>query len=539
MKRRSVLAVMMVLAISLCGCGSGKGNDKKDSPPIRESREEQTVENDWSISKRETDTGENAEENEEKNRRLDRITYTYQCHPVEADHVRDMIVTGNYHTIKLDEDIRDKYPELEKVTEKYNSGSHEKITDFIEGSREEILEMRKEGFTGYYEYDIYLYPVRADEKVFSFVQEEYTFLGGAHGSTVFSGYNYDPLTGRELEFDDVVKDTSNLPQIIFEELKEQNPDLEDYFDEMSSDKDDLMKGIPNRLEANAKGLAWALDYDGIRINFEDYAMGSYAAGARSLKIRFKDHPEIFTDRYTDYENGREPVIDNIAVKLEDAGKEIISSGDDDKKRISEDRDEPKGANIIKLDREDQYKLNLFISNFAEQGFRFYDEEEKIDIAALTDFAYMWTKINKYRDIEMEGSYYKVSIDKVKSIVDKYFGIRLSDDELYGYDWSKSEHDTFCKGGYYYVPAADGETYTGLAIVEQAEDMGDGTLWLYFTTFNLDLDVYWDSDDGISKKYYSMSFSEALNSKDLETGYGGMAIVRKEGDSYKLKYYKIY
>ena len=127
----------------------------------------------------------------------------------------------------------------------------------------------------------------------------------------------------------------------------------------------------------------------------------------------------------------------------------------------------------------------------------------------------------------------------KSIVDKYFGIRLSDDELYGYDWSKSEHETFCKSGYYYAPAADGETYTGLAIVEQAEDTGDGTLWLYFTTFNLDLDVYWDSDEGISKKYYSMSFKEAMDSKDLEMGYGGMAIVKKEGDSYKLKYYKIY
>ena len=70
-------------------------------------------------------------------------------------------------------------------------------------------------------------------------------------------------------------------------------------------------------------------------------------------------------------------------------------------------------------------------------------------------------------------------------------------------------------------------------------MKDGTLWLYFTTFNLDLDVYWDSDEGISKKYYSMSFKEAMDSKDLEMGYGGMAIVKKEGDSYKLKYYKIY
>ena len=37
----------------------------------------------------------------------------------------------------------------------------------------------------------------------------------------------------------------------------------------------------------------------------------------------------------------------------------------------------------------------------------------------------------------------------------------------------------------------------------------------------------------------LSFKEAMDSKDLEMGYGGMAIVKKEGDSYKLKYYKIY
>ena len=536
MKRKLVLAVMMVSVMSLCGCGSGR-SDKKDRPAPKESREEQVVENDWSKPSGGEDT--EAKKDKEKKQRPDKITYTYQCHPIKKDYGNETVAMGNYYKIELDEDVKDKYPELGRVTEKYNSDACRKVTEFVEGSEKEIREMMEEGFTGFYEYDLYLEPVRADEKVFSFVEESYSFYGGAHGTTVFTGYNYDPITGRELEFDDVVKDTSGLPQIIFDELTDQNPDLKDYFEELPTDKENLIAGIPDRLDDNAGGLAWVLDYDGIRINFEDYAMGTYAAGARSLKIRFKDYPEIFTERYTDYEDSRVPVIDNVAVKLDDANTEVIDGDNSGTKSRSEDRGNPQGANIVKLSKEDQYKLNLFISNFAEQGFVFYDEEEKRDVEALTDFAYMWIKINKYRDIEIEGSYYKISIEKVKSIVDKYFGIRLSDDELYGYDWSKSEHETFCKSGYYYVPAADGETYTGLAIVEQAEDTGDGTLWLYFTTFNLDLDVYWDSDEGISKKYYSMSFKEAMDSKDLEMGYGGMAIVKKEGDSYKLKYYKIY
>lgn len=133
----------------------------------------------------------------------------------------------------------------------------------------------------------------------------------------------------------------------------------------------------------------------------------------------------------------------------------------------------------------------------------------------------------------------MSIDKVKKIVLKYFGIKLSDDEIYGYDWDKSIDNGFCKGGYYYVPAADGESYTGFSIVEQAEDAGDGTLWIYFTTYSLDLDIYWDSDESIPKKYYQMTANEAMNSKDLESGYQGMAIVKKDGESYKLKYYKQY
>lgn len=537
MQKNFITVLLFVAAFSLAGCGSGK--DEKNRTSIK--HEKQTAAENRPATQDDENNKETVKEKKQKKERkgLDKISYTYRCNPLESDHGNDKITLGCYYYVELDEDSENEYPELDKVIEKYNSGSEREVREFVEGSTDEVIEMWEQGFTGYYEYDKYFHPVRADEKVFSFVEETYEFYGGAHGSTAFRGFNYDPATGKSLEFDDVVSDTSDLPDIIFDELIRQNPDLKAYFDELPSDRENLIKGIPDRLEDNAEELAWALDYDGIRINFEDYAMGSYAVGIQCIKIRFKDYPEIFTDRYADYENGRVPEIDDIATKLEDAHKEVINADNSKDGNRSQDMEKPLGVDIIKLDKDEQYKLNVFLSNFAEQGFSYYDEAEDRDVQKLTDFAYMWVKINRYKDIESEGSYYRISLDKVRNIVDKYFGIKLSDDELYGYDWSVSQTGSFCKGGYYYVPAADGESYTGLAVVEQAEDMGDGTYWLYFTTFNLDLDVYWDNNEVISKKYYSMSYSEALDSGDLEAGYGGMAIVKKDGGSYKLQYYKMY
>ena len=70
----------MVSVMSLCGCGSGR-SDKKDRPAPKESREEQAVENDWS----KPSVGEDTEKkkDKEKKQRPDKITYTYQCHPIK------------------------------------------------------------------------------------------------------------------------------------------------------------------------------------------------------------------------------------------------------------------------------------------------------------------------------------------------------------------------------------------------------------------------------------------------------------------------
>lgn len=553
------LMLCMTLMFSISGCSSDKMGSSSEDDALETTKWDDTLDNSNKDNVNKNDDKDNIKNDKsrssKKNRDsrndsedIDKITYTYRNNPVEGSYGKDIYALGNYCTIELDEEIRDKYPELSNVADRFNSDMEKEIMDFVRGSDADVLEMWEEGFLGYYEEDRLFHPVRADGKVFSFFTENYSFYGGAHGTTSFTGYNYDPETGEEISFDDVIKDTDNLPEIIFDELTAQNGDLKDYFDELPSDKENLMNSIPGRLENNADGLSWALDYDGIRFNFEDYAMGSYAIGSQTVKISFSDYPEIFTDSYTDYEESRRvPDIEEIAVKLEDAGTieigDVSSAGNSedrtstDNNRDKEVPDLPKG-HIINISKDDQNKMNLFVSNFAEQGFREYDDEYP-DVSVLTEYAYIWSRINKRSNIEIENSYYKIGFDKIKEIVDKYFGLRLTNDDFYEYNWAKSRSGGFCKNGYFYVPAADGESYPAFAVVEQAEDSGNGILWLYFTTYEVSLDTYWDSGDSVPKKYYSLSAKEASEAPYLTKGYQGLAIVRKDGESYKLKYYKLY
>ena len=82
------------------------------------------------------------------------------------------------------------------------------------------------------------------------------------------------------------------------------------------------------------------------------------------------------------------------------------------------------------------------------------------------------------------------------------------------------------------------TVSNLAIVESAEDVGGGNLRLDFRVYSLDLDVYWDNDQSIPKKYYGMTFKEADASPDLTEVDMGYAIVKQDGDSYKLRLYEM-
>ncbi len=253
------------------------------------------------------------------------IEYSFQKHPCSLIDGETELAISNYTTIELDKSDREKFGKLKDILDDFGKNGEKEVDTFFESSADEIREMFNNGIGIGYEADKFFAPVRADGRVFSFVITNYTFLAGAHGFTDYSNYNYDPVTGEEIKFTDVVKDTDKLPDIIVDELEKQNEDLVEYFENGPEDKENLRAGIPDRLSNNAAALSWVLDYDGVWFYFEDYAMGTYVAGSRNVKVRFADYPDLFTDTYNNYTDGKLPQIKAVAKELKDAENRITDA----------------------------------------------------------------------------------------------------------------------------------------------------------------------------------------------------------------------
>ncbi len=531
MKRSLVILLACMIAI-LPGCSlPAKDGNVSDKPAVEDS--DKDSDKDSGKDKSEW-TSLDGKDNSKKNAAPEKIGYKYHSQPVRLEDGDDLYAIGCYAVIELDDDAKQTYPKLSEFVDKFDQDGGEYLTSYMTGSEDELRQTRAEGMPMLYEEDAFIHPERSDEKVFSFVIESYSFLGGAHGSTSYTGYNIDPETGDDIKFEEVVAKTDGLSQIIFDELLKQNDDLVDYFDELPTDKESLIEDITSRLEGTGNKLVWALRYDGIHIYFEDYAMGSYAAGSRSVCLKFADYPDVFTGKYDDYTAKKAPVIDQVAVKEDDADPVMLRVKGSAKPEAEDKTHEEQ--NEVTLSKGQRQKLNVFISNFAETGFRNYDEEIK-DMSLICSFVYRWTRINRPADVEIEGNYYKISFDTIKRIAKKYLGRKISEKDLNSYPWQDLDDDVFFEEGYYFEPAADGESYTTFALVSSARDNGDGTLSIDFTMYSLDLDVYWDNNETIPRKYYAMTCEEASKDKDVDSWGSGSAVVKKDGDTYTLVSYE--
>ncbi|MCR5233924.1 MAG: hypothetical protein K6E53_08455 [Lachnospiraceae bacterium] len=562
MKKRTMIrtiACMICLSL-LAGCGNSKNNDPQTAISDNSGKDTQSADaeaDDAALNGSEKNGSLGAEENndsetenndgqtkEVKRRRAkglkeasegetpDPIPFSFMNHPCEFWDGDTVLAIGNYYTFELKPEIKESYPELDMILDQYNHSANEDLMIFFDSNEDDILGLRNDGWNMYYENDTFLRLLRSDGKVFSFVEECYGFYGGAHGTTSYTGHNYDPVSGDEIKFDSVVADKSKLPDIVVDELIAQNEDLEEYFANDPGGKRDLLLGLPERFNNNASGITWGLSYEGLELYFEDYAMGSYAAGSRTVTIRFEDYPDVFTGKYTQYAGAKDkPDMDEIAGDLgaEDTKKIMVSS-------YSPDEHSDNGTPVT-MTKDMQKKLNLFISNFAEQGFGPYDYGH-YDVEDVANFAYMWAKINKQDYIEIDQKYekYKISFANIQKIVDRYFGLKLREDELISHSWT-DDYRGYYKDGYLFMPLADGETYTGFAVVDSASDFGNGTMRLEFTVYEVDLDLYFDQ--GIPNRFYTFNTDDAKRSLDITEERKGYAIVRQNGDSYKLQFYEIY
>ncbi|MBQ7564559.1 MAG: right-handed parallel beta-helix repeat-containing protein [Lachnospiraceae bacterium] len=287
---------------------------EKQRPKTEEPKEEST--------KAEPSKEEPQNTAQPKTENAEKIQYTAAEHPLELYDEDMLLATGNYYELILSEEAKEAFPKLAEALEKRNKEDKEQVTSDIMDMEEDSREMNETAFEVSFSEERELIPTRADEKAFSYVYRVYSYLGGAHGYSYPTAVNIDPATGEDIPFTAVVKDTTDLPEIMYEELLKQNDDLEEYFSYDEAGKNYLFEDNEGRLANDGETLCWALACDGIWIFYEDYAMGSYVAGSREELIRFADYPEIFTDTYV---NGGEMSDIDKQVRRETKPTETLKS----------------------------------------------------------------------------------------------------------------------------------------------------------------------------------------------------------------------
>lgn len=201
-------------------------------------------------------------------------------------------------------------------------------------------------------------------------------------------------------------------------------------------------------------------------------------------------------------------------------------------------DEPFGKEIS-IDAATRKKMNTFLSNFSEACLFEYDQDNP-DLYELFWWVEIWSKINKYKSIEYGprpgdesgDTYEKISLENINKVTDKYLGFTLSEAEASKMKARPEELEGFFyENGYLCAPAADGEARTYFSIVSKVEDLGNNRFKLYYGLFSQDLDAYFEGKE----IDYSLTYEKAEADPEYEKVDQGYAVVRVDGDSYKLEH----
>ena len=206
---------------------------------------------------------------------------------------------------------------------------------------------------------------------------------------------------------------------------------------------------------------------------------------------------------------------------------------------------------ITYEGESRKKVNVFISNFAEQNFYSSPDAGRFDVSNakvedLLTFVYFHIKLNSYRDFENvtkgECHYAAFSFDKAAQVVGRYMSCMLKEDDCKKLPAAPATFEggsfgPFYEDGKVLLVDGDGERYTNIGVVDHADNTGDGTLTLYFAIYDIDYEIYDDLSDEQLEKYYTLTIEEADNDTALTKYRTGVATVDvgQSGDYYLMTY----
>ena len=183
------------------------------------------------------------------------------------------------------------------------------------------------------------------------------------------------------------------------------------------------------------------------------------------------------------------------------------------------------ANLITgFNKNQRRKINIFLSNFAEQGFACYPADD----AELLDFVYIYCKINRNKALLSNTESYYVTQATVDDILTRFFGKTVKP----GTDYKVYGSELTYQDGNYYWPLADGVMYDYVAIATDMRKNANGTYTVQF-------DIYEAFEVNSLKDCYYMSPSEAAGNSRMHKIASGQAVVKDYApkDSYQIISYQ--
>ena len=269
MKRISLITAALLSVSMFCGCASVNINIKKpaDTQPADLSDFPQLTSEDYDLSRYDDD----------KN-------MYFECH-------------SNTWTLKPES--ADKYPKLAEALKKVDEHEKKYFTDNMDESDADARQFYADNkqydndahFSCYSDIGI----ACADPKHVSLVSTLFTFLGGAHPSTVSICYNIDVASGQFIPLSAVISDKKGLDEILKDALKKQYPDRE--FFELDESLRPLKMALP-AFETDDPTYNFSFNPNGLTFYFDPAEISAYAEGGEQIDLTYDDLAPVLDKNFT-------------------------------------------------------------------------------------------------------------------------------------------------------------------------------------------------------------------------------------------------
>ncbi len=194
-------------------------------------------------------------------------------------------------------------------------------------------------------------------------------------------------------------------------------------------------------------------------------------------------------------------------------------------------------------KEQRYRINVFLSNFAEQAwFEDYPIFDNLEYHLL-QFLFAYSLINAPKTVDDDGEYFVISKDRADEVLKRFFGETIQPAEGQRFDSPDGgAYDYYeFRNGKYRCPAATGEFYGYLAVADSMVKNPDGTYSVAFCVYQVDGEYY--MDNGIPKEFYYFTPEQAQSNGLFTCVADGEAWVKDythdSKETYQLLSYQAY